>query len=264
MTTDIKKTRVTPSMAKKLLADTTTRNRPLARRFVTQLTRAIINGEWQDNAETIKLDRDGNVIDGQHRLAAIVESGRTVTIWVARGMDPSAFSTIDQGKVRTLADVLAVNGEMYYAELGGALHCFASITKRIDRQSKRLTNPAGLALLAKFPGLRNSVSYIICDCELKRLALISCGRAAGLHFRMTQKDKNQADKFWYQVGTGEKLSRKSAAWKLRDVLITNKSAIEKLSSAAMTALVIKAWNAYRDGANFNRRLVPADLEASIK
>ncbi len=96
-------------------------NRPIRRSRVTKLAEAMRRGEWKFNGESIKVNCDGRIADGQHRLEAVVESGVTIDTLVVRGLPADCFDTMDQGASRTISDVLARNGEMYYAILATAI-----------------------------------------------------------------------------------------------------------------------------------------------
>jgi hypothetical protein len=70
-------------------------------------------GYWALNHQPIAFDEEGNLLDGQHRLAAIVRSGKTIRMLVARNV-PREFGsdgdkhfvqeTIDGGKPRSIGD----------------------------------------------------------------------------------------------------------------------------------------------------------------
>lgn len=65
---------------------------------------AMTNGEWKVNGETIVFDSKGMLIDGHTRLAAVIQSGKSIISVIIRGVDPDAVFTMDQGKSRTQAD----------------------------------------------------------------------------------------------------------------------------------------------------------------
>lgn len=80
-------------------------NRPLRKGGVEKFATDMKNGDWGLTHQAIAFDEQGNILDGQHRLWAIVESGCTIEMPVARGLDPSARDFIDQGIPRTVVDV---------------------------------------------------------------------------------------------------------------------------------------------------------------
>lgn len=61
---------LTPDIASRML-NTNQRNRPLKNNVVKQYAAAMLRGEWKLNGETIIISRDGNLLDGQHRISAL-------------------------------------------------------------------------------------------------------------------------------------------------------------------------------------------------
>lgn len=113
-------TDVTPATAAVWLDKHNTQNRPLNQNSVKRFSSDMKKGGWHwDNGVPIVLsskdptdknNQDFIVLDGQHRLAAIVQSGVTASgVLVSSGVDRSLFSTYDCGKQRTLADAFYVD-----------------------------------------------------------------------------------------------------------------------------------------------------------
>jgi len=99
----IQKITITPSYAHQMLRLNTS-NRPVRRGHVNFLASEMANARWQETAETISVAEDGTVVDGQHRLLAIIESGVTLDMWVASGVPMSAQNVVDMRAPRTVAD----------------------------------------------------------------------------------------------------------------------------------------------------------------
>ena len=92
-------------------------NRRLNKRRVNNFATLMSQGLWEeDNGETLTIDKEGNLLDGQHRLTAMVKSGESLYFWVARGAEPEVKNTIDTGKARSVTDIFALNGEKSYSE----------------------------------------------------------------------------------------------------------------------------------------------------
>lgn len=100
---------ITPSMAEAWLGKNKV-NRPIRDRKVTQFTRDMVNGNWRLTGEGIKFGQSGNLLDGQNRLWAIIESGCTVTMFVVRGLEDDTQSVMDSGTARTASDNLGMAG----------------------------------------------------------------------------------------------------------------------------------------------------------
>ena len=98
---------VTPKMANDWLL-TNNRNRNLSKVRVAKIVEDIINYRWQYNGESIKFDINGNLIDGQHRLSAIAQSGLTLPLLVVNNLPTESQQTIDLGRPRSLNDIVNI------------------------------------------------------------------------------------------------------------------------------------------------------------
>ncbi len=103
-------TKVTPRMARGWLETVNTHNRKLREGWVSQLSRDMINGNWEPTHQGIAFDENGVLQDGQHRLAAAVKANRPVWMYVARNAS-SEMAFIDLGAKRSQADILTLAGE---------------------------------------------------------------------------------------------------------------------------------------------------------
>ena len=100
---------MTPEDAAKLLSVSQgQRQRRLRQANIDRLTHAITSGQWRLTHQAIALNRDGVVIDGQHRLTAIAAAGVTCRVTIARDVPDETFDVIDTGSVRSPYDVLTL------------------------------------------------------------------------------------------------------------------------------------------------------------
>ena len=97
---------ITPDFAEYVLETKNSKNRSMRPANLRRLVTAIDNGEWIITNQGLAFDKDGNLLDGQHRLLAIVKTGKTLPIMVARNMDPKIFNCVDTGAARNAADGL--------------------------------------------------------------------------------------------------------------------------------------------------------------
>lgn len=100
---------ITPVRAKELL-ESNVNNRRLRAQWVHDYEREMTEGRWQFNAAPILIDTEGRILDGQHRLSAIIASKTTQKFVVVTGLDPATFSTIDIGHKRRASDAVQVSG----------------------------------------------------------------------------------------------------------------------------------------------------------
>lgn len=102
---------ITPDLAKDILENCNRDNRPLKRDHIKRLTSTLKNNEWMLNGEAIAFSRSGRLLDGQHRLTACVNSGKSFKTLVIKGIEEEeAFGTIDIGKPRTVTDLMNLQG----------------------------------------------------------------------------------------------------------------------------------------------------------
>ena len=87
---------VTPAVAARML-ERTPYERPINAGRVRRYADDLIAGRWLETGETIKLTSDGTLLNGHHRMRAIVLSGVTTWLYVAKGVSPSALTAMDSG-----------------------------------------------------------------------------------------------------------------------------------------------------------------------
>lgn len=99
---------VTPEMAETWLG-MNVGNRKIRHSQVATLMTALKRGEWVETHQGIAFDTSGVLVDGQHRLIAIRDSGVSAKLMVNFGVDPKAFMAIDIGANRSFSDVLKID-----------------------------------------------------------------------------------------------------------------------------------------------------------
>jgi len=138
---------VTPETARKLLEKNQKNFRRLNNNVVDQYAYDMKHGLWKQNGESIKIYEDGRLFDGQHRLAAIVRSGKTIPLLVVSNI-PNDVALCDQGKTRSQASLVAASG----------VNVGARQTSTIGVVNRILSNTAGIHVRAP---KQASVQYII-------------------------------------------------------------------------------------------------------
>jgi len=71
-------------------------NRNIVQAHVAAMARDISNGRWMFNAQPICFSRSGRLLNGQHRLSAVLEAGQPIEVMVMRGLPEEAFETYDK------------------------------------------------------------------------------------------------------------------------------------------------------------------------
>ena len=102
---------ITPEFAEKLLEKNTS-NRNLRRDHVATLARDMIEGAWRLNNDAICIANDGALLNGQHRLNAIIKAGKPIKMLVAEGFAPETYKVLDGGAKRSVADQMNITNEL--------------------------------------------------------------------------------------------------------------------------------------------------------
>lgn len=83
------------------------RNRKIRATVVDFYADQLEKGVWDESLRTpIIIDWDGELLDGQHRLSAIVQANVGMNCYVIRGVDPEAYKVVDTGAPRRPADIM--------------------------------------------------------------------------------------------------------------------------------------------------------------
>jgi len=112
--------KMTPALAIKLL-QANVMNRLLSPRRVNSLAHAMASGNWRNDGNPIKMGSDGRLIDGQHRLAAVIQSGASVTMLLATEVDPLVRMTVDTGRSRSFRDYLRMEDVRQASDVAAAV-----------------------------------------------------------------------------------------------------------------------------------------------
>jgi hypothetical protein len=239
--------RISPRKARLLLTQNG-RNRNLRMARVRELSGAMKRGEWELNGETIKIAEGGMLLDGQHRLEAVLHSGVTIESVVVRGLPIVTQDTIDTGRRRRLSDVLTLEGYPDAIALAAALNVLHRYRndQRIDySRSTAPTAQQALALLAANEGLIESV-------RVARSVTGAIGGPIGvfaaLHYEFGKIDRAATDEFFSRLQDGANLSRSDPALHLRNYVIRpRRDRTFAHHPFHVAALLIKAFNLRRAG-----------------
>jgi hypothetical protein len=234
---------VSPAVAGQWLARNST-NRHIRPTVVNRYARDMAEGYWEYNGETVKIAESGRVLDGQHRLAAVVESGVTIPMLVVTGLPEAAQETVDRGLPRNIADALRIRGETNVTLLAGAIA--RTILLKSGSPSTATAWPStreALYYLEEHPSIRASVPWG----DRLRKAIAFPVSAAALHHVFSEIDDGDADAFFTQLESGVGLSADSPILRLRELMVREMSAQRRMHQHRLLALSIKAWNAWRRG-----------------
>lgn len=244
---DIQIETITPLKAQMWL-ETQTSNRACSRSTVRRYAAAIRRGEWELNGEAIKFDPAGKLIDGQHRLNAVVLAESPIKSVVIRGLNGKAFETFDTGKNRSISDLLSLYG---FANC----HVLASLSRMLYNYqvsgnpalnpsvNLRVSGPL-LASFVRDPSRTEALVSAAREGQQRFVkgSFFSPGLAAFLWYVTHKSDPVIADEFFDAMKSSIREDDPASLLSARIA----KSRLQKTTTSMeeACALSIKAWNAF--------------------
>jgi hypothetical protein len=209
---------VTPEIARDWL-DQTRINRPLQTHQVKAYARDMRNGGWRPVGDPIRIDRNNNLIDGQHRLSAIVESGVTLPLIVVTGLEPEDQLVLDSGVKRRAGDQLALLGQKNSIRVASvARGLFAIDQGRVYDSKLRPTNQEIFDTMARYPALIDSVNAVEGISRQTGLTPLNAGLA---HVIGSDRIPVTTYRFFDKLKTGVNLTATDPALLLRNRLTSS-------------------------------------------
>lgn len=244
-----RKETITPARAEKYL-ERNTDNRRLRAQTVSRYAKDMQAGNWQVTGDPIVFNTNGDLIQGQHRLHACIEANTPFETLVMRNASPAAYTVMDTGEKRTLADVLDRQGEIQTMTLAAAIHLSWRWDNGSLRDSRLPSRFEALDWLADNPGIRDGVSGI----PVHVYDFLSRAQAATLHYRFNQVDPELCALFFEKLGSGADLHEGHAIHTLRKWFLQRQKEARTIGAHTggqgrlpTLAVTVKAWNAFVTG-----------------
>ena len=115
---------ITPEIAEKYLGHNYEKQRLLQQPEVRKMARDMAEGRWNERiVEPIKITTDGKLLDGQHRLQAIIASGKSIWMYVQTDLLEGDFEYIDLGRKRIAADFVGGKNRTTLASIAKLAYC---------------------------------------------------------------------------------------------------------------------------------------------
>ncbi len=240
---------ITPDRAKDYLSKMVS-NRPLNDRNLQAQINLINTGQFMNTGESIKFSWEDKLIDGQHRLMAIIKTGKKQEMLVVRDLDPAAFAHIDTGRTRKTSDVLGIEGITNPARIGAMAKFimsfqrgqFVAAAKNDMRLAKRITHQDALEFVLKH---KDSLYESYLYGYNKNNKVTNGNLLSSFHYIFKAIHESQADDFCHKLATGLDINDKSPIYILRQHFQADLRAKRKMPSLQKMAFIIKAWNMFR-------------------
>ena len=239
---------ITPVVATEMLKKNLN-NRKVSEKHVSFLAQEMRNGNWLFDGQPLRFDENNVLIDGQHRLNAIIKSKTSQNILIITGLKKESFLVMDTGKNRNAADVLSINGEQYYSQISSCARFIIKLKGGNSAGGSRLSSTSNTGIVQWLDNNRIIVDYIKTSIKLKKAfsGVLSDTYIASFLYLFAEKDSIKSEDFMTKLCTGLGLNEKDPILTLRKTLIKDKLSKASLPTKDRQALIIKGWNAYRLG-----------------
>lgn len=243
---------VSPTQAKNWLSKNAG-NRPIRDKHVRALAEAMKKGQWRLTNQAIGFDANGNLADGQHRLYAVIESGKTVKMMVTTGLEPEVRNVIDTGVIRNAGQALYMAGiTRHYKDIAAACRLLYHYERGtiLSMTNYPTSNDDILDVYRTYP----SLAGVSVDCAQAAFPVLRMSVGIFIHHLCSQKDEDLCELFLDSIGSGSNLRNNSGTLLLRNWLmnVRTRRDVRQPASYEVAAMAIKAWNAERQSKTLSR------------
>lgn len=239
---------VTPSKAKELLEANVANRRPNLN-VVAMYAKDMANGKWKtDTGETIKIAKSGRILDGQHRLLAVIKANVPIYFHFAENVDESIFDVLDTGKRRNSTDVFKIEG-ITHDNVVPSIIVYATeldVHGKTGVTSYKLTNQECLSIYMENPEYWQEVTRKSLNWYKGFAKMLRPSAIGGFYHHFRRLNADMANLFMESLASGIDYPNRTIHL-LREKLIADRTAPRRAITPVREAWIIKAWNAYRDG-----------------
>lgn len=217
---------VRPDMASRWLKSNFV-NRPVSADVVTAYARDMATGKWKTTHQGIAFNDRDELIDGQHRLMAVVKCGKTVRMMVTFGLrakndgeEMTTMDCVDRGRTRSVADQLKIQHGLKSGSLIASVSAAAGFLC-LGEKLRRLSVGQTLEIYRAFqPG----IDHVIMD-RSRENGLKSAGVLAAFAFAFATNPTAVKRRFAI-LNTSEEMADHPLLRALHGFLVSNDAIVE--------------------------------------
>lgn len=250
MATSIVET-ITPAKAKEYL-DKSGGNRNISKPVVESYAASMRAGKWLLNGEAITFDIDGVLLNGHHRLHAVILAQVPIKTFVTRGVEHECFTTYDCGRHRTVGQLIGMQGIKNYNIVASAV----SLASRLVN-GYRVSEGSGAKDMRKsnsdmidffnhdrdfFVEIGQIVRSVTSNVRIIEGSII--GGSIYYLVRIGGYDLDYIINFFRQLCSLDSSENKSIDLFRKRLIQNSASSTSKMPRQLVFALLVKTWNAY--------------------
>lgn len=223
-------------------------------------------GKWKENGESIIIDRNGVIKDGQHRLQATIAANHRWLVPIVSDVEPNVMDTIDTGKNRSLSDVLEINGFTSTSLKASLIKQFILIErgvtfyngtqsnvrkdKMVNSDQRYVSNSEGILYAKAHAGMLEDIVSQAYKLWSKQPIRIYTQTEVGVFLYLLTKGNNVTNALvnsFVKLVLGVNSDENSSASWFYKKMVKYKTSKEKVKNKWVIAMFIKCWNLYING-----------------
>lgn len=252
---------ITPDIASTILGNKPGWQRKVSELQVERYAVDMANGEFKFNGATLCFDSSDHLIDGQHRLHALAQTGESMIMLLVFGLEPQSIGAIDTGRKRRFADWLAMNGHKEQNAIVSGMSARYWHWKRGNYGKKNLprihraqyTNatPSTAQLAATWQAIRDEgidwVKAAQTGWQASSVTKVSPGIWGFAYILFSQIDKDSRERFFTELihGVKDNGSNDHPINLLRTTMLRRDD--QNLADWVHMHFIFTAWNALQEG-----------------
>lgn len=262
---------VTPDMARHWLHNNFA-NRRCDEGTVKAYARDILNGTWVATHQGIAFNDRDELIDGQHRLRAIILAGRTVRMMVTFGLpsridghEMTTMDAVDRGRPRSVADQLKIqHGLKDGSVIAMTARCIAALCA--DERTRRMSVGQTLEIYRAF---QSEIDYAIM-LRPRTVGLRQAGVLAGFAFAGATEEGfagggTPIAGMYQHLVTGDGLKASSPIGLLRTFLVSDAAKLlNRGTDRGLSELVLQAIHLEQQGHTVKKLELAPDGAARLR
>jgi hypothetical protein len=198
---------------------------------------------WKETGEPISFDKTGNIINGQHRLAAMILADKEYEFLVNYGLDREVFDVIDNGLIRPNSTILELEGYSDTVNLSALTRAIIAYIDNGNYDAKDFKGVNQITIseikeyLEENPDTTNYLD------RYRKSAVVSCSISSFCYWLLSSVvDKSTTEGYLDMVFMGYGLTPNTIEHYLFDKLQRNKNAAQnKMTKTAIICNVILGW-----------------------
>lgn len=173
--------RLTPELAKEWLDTMPEYQRSASALVIAEYAKDMVDGRWvEGTGDAIRFNKQGQMIDGQHRCLAVIESGVSIMVTIIEGLDDEVYLVLDKGRKRTAADTIGGKNANVRAAIAKAMIALSNgmpVASILGGNSSKKNSPISATEAAEVAKRKEDTVSQILECY-QQLKVANNGRFA--------------------------------------------------------------------------------------